>query len=237
MCWTGRLDWQKFWNEHPASAGDTDFLVQVGHTMGGKPYSEAQFTAMLQSIRAGLDLGTSDTLLDICCGNGVVTRQLAKNCHHVVGIDFSATLIDRAMRYNADANVTYQVMNALDVGSASFPGNAPFSRISMYAALQHFEIDELARLLAGMLAQSAGAAVIFIGGILDATRKHAFLDTPEKRALCEDYQRRGNDRLGTWWDPEAFANTCGRLGLSCAIDAESPGRPGGHYRFDARITR
>ncbi|HRX36487.1 MAG TPA: hypothetical protein P5337_08820, partial [Aestuariivirga sp.] len=112
-----------------------------------------------------------------------------------------------------------------------------FSRILMYAALQHLHVADLARLLDAILAKATRDAVIFIGGILDARRKTAFLDTPEKRQAYEEYRRTGRDRLGTWWHPQHIAEAADRAGLRCEIDDQSAGRPGAHYRFDARLTQ
>ncbi|WP_373502077.1 class I SAM-dependent methyltransferase [Aestuariivirga sp.] len=229
------MDWETFWNEHPSSVGETDFLTQVGHTIGGRPYSDAEFDAMVDSIRMGLGLTQDAALLDVCCGNGVVTARLARHCASVLGIDFSKTLIDIANRHNMYGNLAYLVVDAIALSQADLGGRGPFDRISMYAALQHFAEDSLETLLGGMLRHAKPDAMIFIGGILDASRKLAFLDTPEKRALYEQYRAEGRDRLGTWWDPGRLVSACRGLGLSCAIDQTSPGRPGGHYRFDAAI--
>ena len=228
-------DWKKFWNEYPATIDETAFLVQVGHTVSGKPYSAGQFADMVSSIRAALGLGPDHRLLDVCCGNGVITRELARSCGRVVGVDFSGPLIETARRFNRLANITYETMDALDLEQASFAGEGPFDRINMYAALQHFHTGDLARLLEGMLRHVVGDFVILIGGVLDAERKHAFLDTPEKQAMYEEYCRQGRDRLGTWWDKSFVVETCHMLGLHCTIDDRSPLRPGAHYRFDARI--
>ncbi len=229
------MDWQTFWNDHPAAAGETEFLVQVGHTIDGKPYDAAQFAGMVNQVRHGLDLGADDSLLDLCCGNGVITRHLAQHCRHVTGADFSAVLIDRAQRHHSAPNVSYRMLDALALESAAFPGEAPFSRICIYAALQHFQTHQLALVLQGMLMHAAPGAIFFIGGILDQRRKDAFLDTAEKRKAYEDYRQSGRDRLGTWWQPAQLQAEAAARGLTCEIDDSSSGRPGGHYRFDARF--
>ncbi len=229
------IDWETFWTVYPASVDEHDFLRQVGHTVGGTPYSRSEFEAMIASIRGALQLGPDDVLLDVCCGNGVVTTELAKHCARVVGIDFSAPLIDIARRFHGRDNVVYRRMNALAQDDEALATDGPFSRVLIYAALQHFGPEDLERLLTGLLKHASVSSVILLGAVLDSARKHLFLDTPEKRELYRTYRIEGRDRLGTWWDKDFVRQVCQRLGLPCVIDDSSPGRAGGHYRFDAVI--
>lgn len=229
-------DWETFWTKYPASVGEQEFLLQVGHTVDGRPYSKPQFEAMIASIRGALQLGPGDALLDVCCGNGVVTRELARHCRRALGIDFSAPLIEVARKFHTGSNVGYQVMNALELNVPVTSADGPFTRVVIYAALQHFQSHDLKRLLDGFLRHAANDRIILFGAVLDAGRKHLFLDTPEKQLNYERYQAEGRDRLGTWWDQDFIRNLCKELGLRCEIDDQSAGRPGGHYRFDAKIS-
>lgn len=228
-------DWKTFWNDYPASAGEQDFLVQVGHTEGGQPYSQQQFDVMLGSIRTALGLAPGDRLLDVCCGNGIVTSALAQSCSLAVGADFSETLIGVARRHNAAPNVSYVIADARDLQTLDL-ASRHFNRILLYAALQHFETGDLPRLLSGLSTHAEDGAVILIGGILDASRKHLYLDTPEKISQYERYGNEGRDRLGTWWEPALLRDTCKAFGFGCDIDQATPARPGAQFRFDARIT-
>ncbi|MCI0533776.1 MAG: class I SAM-dependent methyltransferase [Verrucomicrobiales bacterium] len=228
--------WKEFWTEYPASVDEQEFLVQVGHTINGKPYSRPQFETMIASVRGSLQLGSDDVLIDICCGNGVVTVELAKHCRSTLGVDFSVPLITVARKFNAGDKISYRVMNALELDALPTLAEGPFSRVLMYAALQHFEPQDLMRLLTGFLKHTGGDRIIVLGGVLDVERKLRFLDTQEKLQMYERYQMEGRDRLGTWWKKDFVSDVCKELGLRCEIDDHSDGRPGGHYRFDAKIS-
>ena len=228
--------WQHFWSEFPATVGGTEFLRQVGHTLAGEPYTPEQFAAMIASIRSALHLTGKHRLLDLCCGNGVITRELSPFCDLAVGVDFSAPLIGIAKLHNEAGNIRYVLGDALNIGQTAFEGGGHFDRILLYAALQHFETGDLPRLLSGLSTHAEDGAVILIGGILDASRKHLYLDTPEKILRYESYGNEGRDRLGTWWEPALLRDTCKAFGFGCDIDQLSPARPGAQFRFDARIT-
>src|SRR5262245_18141134 len=134
-------DWKTFWNEYPATVGESDFLRQVFHTVDGQPYTPEQFEAMVSSIRRGLRLGPTNTLLDVCCGNGLVTAELAVHCRQVLGVDFSMPLIDIARKFHKRENVRFLILNALELETTDLGVEAPFDRQIMYGALQHFQID------------------------------------------------------------------------------------------------
>ncbi|KAI9596271.1 S-adenosyl-L-methionine-dependent methyltransferase [Syncephalis fuscata] len=51
-----------------------------------------------QRIVSLLELKPSDTLLDVGCGDGVLTLELQKACNRVVGIDSSARMIESAQQ-------------------------------------------------------------------------------------------------------------------------------------------
>ena len=52
-----------------------------------------------------LDLESNDKVIDIACGNGALTRGIAKKVKQVVGIDFSASLLDNAKKRTQAMNL------------------------------------------------------------------------------------------------------------------------------------
>lgn len=230
-------DWYRFWNRFPGQVGEQDYLAQVGHTLGGRPYNESMFGQLISGIVRALEPGSHDHLLDLCCGNGVITSRLASHCASVVGIDFSRPLLDVANRAHRPDNVTYVQMDVKDLASLRERRFPPFSRVLMYGALQHLDRKSLSPLLRDIVALSTPEARILIGGIPDLRRRSGFLDSVPTRLRYYFRLLAGRDRIGTWWCPDRFRADCLSLGLECAIDDGSENRPGGHYRFDALITR
>ena len=112
-------DWKTFWELYPRRAHDNDLLKQVGRTVHGKPISSLQFSTMLGDIFNLLELDRNDVVLDLCCGNGVITKEVAKKCKHVVGIDFSDYLIQQANKSNKLANVEYRNLDVRELGRIS----------------------------------------------------------------------------------------------------------------------
>lgn len=228
-------DWKRFWNEYPLTLDEADFLRQVCHTIDGRPYTPSQFDTMVDAIRQGFQLDPTSSLLDVCCGNGAVTAKLAIHCRQAVGIDFSVPLIEVARKFHGANNTRFLELDARELTSIDLP-EAPFDKVMMYGALQHFDVEDLDRLLSAFLRHGSGDRTILLGGVPDKARIRCLFDTPEKLSLHRTFQREGRDVIGTWWDTNAIRDACRRFGLDCRIDNESSDRPGGHYRFDAWIS-
>src|SRR5262245_51565942 len=86
-------DWQSYWRLRPF---DGDALAQVGRTINGRPVSNDQVELIVNAVLEGLSLHQNDHLLDLCCGNGLITKELSKLCEWVTGVDYSHELIRTA---------------------------------------------------------------------------------------------------------------------------------------------
>jgi SAM-dependent methyltransferase len=61
------------------------------------------------TIEKLLDLQNTETVLDAGCGNGALSRRMAKKGSKVFGVDFSSTLIKQAQKRSSD--ISYQEMD------------------------------------------------------------------------------------------------------------------------------
>lgn len=69
-----------FYKEHPKTCARDDFWSQVKRTVNGKPVSQDQIEMIVDAVISGLSLGMDDRLLDLCCGNGALTRYFFARC-------------------------------------------------------------------------------------------------------------------------------------------------------------
>jgi methylase of polypeptide subunit release factors len=49
----------------------------VGKTVNGQEIPESQVGLIVENIANVLRLNAKDSVIDLCCGNGLITRQLA----------------------------------------------------------------------------------------------------------------------------------------------------------------
>ena len=99
-----------YWKNHFDSMSrqfDGSLFKQVGKTINGQEVSEHHVNVIFEKIAKVLRLNAKDSVVDLCCGNGLITRQLAPFVKEVVGVDFSSGLIDSAEKYNSFNNIKF----------------------------------------------------------------------------------------------------------------------------------
>lgn len=223
-------DWRGFWNSGAAHLASQELLVQVGRTVGGRPIDEAEVAQAAGSVIEGLDLGGEDILLDLCCGNGLITRRLARACRAAIGVDCSSRLIEVAKACSAAPNVSYRVGAAEEIGALDLEPPNP-NKLSIVQALQHLTIQGLSRLLAALDARPQPITRLCFTDVPDAALIFAFYDTPERQAEFHRRRAAGTEAIGTWWDREELEDLLEAHGYEVEIKA-SPGPSYAHYRFD-----
>jgi 2-polyprenyl-3-methyl-5-hydroxy-6-metoxy-1,4-benzoquinol methylase len=227
-------DWLTYWNIAPAGHAETDYLGQVGKTVHGQPVAEGLVDLMVADIVAHLALTPSDRVLDLCCGNGLITSRCASLCHEITGVDFSQRLIDVANTHFARPNVLYVVGDVRERQGIAL--DRKFSKIYMYEALQYFDACDVTALLDTLQAVPSSMAPLFVASIPDAARKWHFYNTP---ALRDEYARRaseGTEALGHWWTRTELTGLATRCGYDIAFFDPHPHLHVAHYRFDALLT-
>jgi SAM-dependent methyltransferase len=96
----------------------------------------ARRTKMLSShLRAGV------SVLELGCGTGYFTRELAKSGAHIIAVDVSPELLAIASADHSTPNVCYEIQNA---GAMSYP-DAYFDSVVGSSVLHHLEIKEALR--------------------------------------------------------------------------------------------
>jgi 2-polyprenyl-3-methyl-5-hydroxy-6-metoxy-1,4-benzoquinol methylase len=88
---------------------DNSLTAQVGRR------KDTDFDIIAEDIMSKLEININDTVLDVCCGNGLITRKIANYSKEVYGLDFSEILIRTAKETNYNKNITYQLGDALNV--------------------------------------------------------------------------------------------------------------------------
>jgi cyclopropane fatty-acyl-phospholipid synthase-like methyltransferase len=229
------MDWERFYATHSLAIDRTDYLTQVGHTESGRPIDAEQFSWIVSRIRELLDLGPSDILLDLCCGNGLITKELASTAREVVGVDFSKPLLEIANQDHRSGNVSYHHLNVLELQGLSSRDSRKFNKIVMYAALQHFRKKDLSSILKNILRLSTSERVILLGFVPDLKRKWSLYDSPKRKLAHIVRWVSRKERMGTWWDQEYISTVCEELGLRCGFHELDPKLHASRYRFDVRI--
>ena len=225
-----------YWLSHytdSASAHADSPLKQVGKTINGIEVEEDQVALIVEHIAKALELTTADTLLDLCCGNGLLTVRLAEHVGSVTGIDFAEGLLKVARERHARPNLSYCRANVLALSAQQM---ALANRFSMYEALQHLTVVQFGLLMDSLSGQPAGTR-FFIGGIPDQRCLHDFYNTDEKFRFYQECEQATRPHLGRWWREEEVRELAAQAGYTMTTFAQPAGLYTAYYRFDVLLEK
>ncbi len=230
------IDWRDYWEEFPRKFAEGDFCRQVGRTAnGGIPTPARELNVVLDELVELLDLAPGDRLLDLCCGNGLLTVRLARACKSVVGVDFSKPMIQIARQHHSAPNAEYIEGSVLDLDQILEA--AAFDKICMVESLAYFDPRELTRILHGLSSVAAARATILFSGVLDDEAKWSFFDTAERRAAYERQRSEGREVMGRWWTRSEITRAAAENGFRAKILPQSPSLNTAHYRYNVLMDR
>jgi len=148
-------------------------------------------------ITATASLGPAAVVLEIGCGTGQLTTQLARRGFELTAIDIGPSMIATARRHLAGAEVSFQLTSFEDLGAA----DESFDLVISGAAFHWIDPE---------VAFSKSARLLRPGGWLALLGAAESYDDPVGAALQDLWLNHGD--IGGAWnsrpsDPEAFAAT------------------------------
>lgn len=229
--------WKDFWQNYRVLEikGDPDLLYQVAKTVGGKPISKNQYHSILSSIIEGLELNSGDNVCDLCCGNGIISYDIAGMVNKVIGIDSSVLLIETAKSYKSKHNIKYFCDDILHINK--YISGENINKIIFYDSIAYFSKNELIKIFSDIKNLSSNKLKIFIGSVLDKDSKFKYFNTYERRVHFFIYYiiLRKDLGLGNWiskFELEKIAKTSGyKVKFLCQDSILHTA----HYRFDALL--
>ena len=87
------MNWKTYWDELAARQNP---LAQVARTKGSIALDETLLDQIALDITKKLDLQSTDRVLDVCCGNGLLSARLSQDCSELTGVDISEKQIQLA---------------------------------------------------------------------------------------------------------------------------------------------
>ena len=229
------MQYQKYdYLEYPKSLPKDDYWGQVRRTINGKPVDEAQIQMIVDAIQSGLELDTSDKLLDIACGNGALSSRLYHFCENLHGIDFSPYLINIAKtRFQIENKSTFALADAASYVQTE-TNFTRFNKALCYGSFSYFSKDDGLVILNNLQKKFKKIEILFIGNLPDRDKAHLFYPSEK------DYsQELGNhqSQIGIWRSEEEFAELAESAGWRCVSRKMPTDFYGSYYRYDAILYR
>lgn len=215
------IDWNSFWNNYRTLEASTenDLFFQVGKTVNKQPVSEAVFNDSFEDIVKSLSLTENDTVLEMCCGNGLVTFPLSQISKTVYAFDFAPHLVDAAKKFKKSENIHYSVGDAKGKFFQLFSLEKIPNKYLMNDALGYFSPEDLTAILKYIAANSPKFS-FYLTGIPNDFLKWNFYNTEERKDSYLEGVKRGdasNNGMGRWWKKSELLEIAESLGLKITL--------------------
>lgn len=226
------MNWKNFWNELGQSPNDYAQVARVGGTVR---QDEAVLSRIALRIVDVLDIQPGDAVLDMCCGNGLLTSKLAPHCREIVGVDFSEVLIATARKKYA--GIDFMEGDAKEPGLLMPAHAGRFNKINLYFSFQYFETVEQGRaVLSNLVKLAAPGARILLGDVPDRDSFFVYYNSFGRILRLVKQMLQGANDMGKFWSVDELRLIC----RSCNVHGEKVKQPQGfpysHYRMDWLIT-
>ncbi len=225
--------WKSYWDRHAAGVGSDDPLRQVLRVVNRRPISDEAFGWVTRRVVELLELEPHHVVLDLCCGNGLLSAAIEPHCARVVAVDFCERLL-RDVGTRTTGKTTTMVADARTVEFR--PGS--FDRVLIAAAIQHFEQGEAIRLIRKVAGILRPGGIMLVTDVPDNARMWHFHDSGEREDAYFENEARDTPILGTWYERSWMEKLGRHAGFrqSSALD-QPPESPSAHYRFDLQCRR
>lgn len=224
--------WITYWTSENITES-VDLQNQVERTVNKVPIDQKKWQFALNEIERTINLSLSDTLLDLCAGNGLIAAPFSLKCQSVTAVDVSKTLLER-IDTCLYPTITMVIADARKV---SLPPET-FSKGVMYSALQYFSEHEAIVIFDTIYQSLMHGGLFLIGDIPDIDRLFAFYNKPEWVTAYFDSVKANTPAVGTWFKKEILVEMAKYIGFSNAeIISQHPDLINSHYRFDLLLTK
>ena len=201
--------WPNFWKKHARETADKNPQIQVLRTRNKIPIDDETWTVTVSAIEEKLNIRQDDIILELCSGNGLLSRKFAETAQHVTSVDVSESFLKALENINNIMPITS------DVRDLEFDANS-FSKVIIYAGLQYFSDREVIELFESAFLWMKEGGLFYIGDIPDIDKKWTFYDNKEREYDYFTALKNGQPIIGNWFDYEFIEKLAFYTGFSAA---------------------
>ncbi|TYA56640.1 class I SAM-dependent methyltransferase [Formosa maritima] len=232
-------NWKTFWQNYRVIEikSQNDLLYQVGKTVGGSVISEEQFKEDINEIIVNLDLKKDDVILDLCCGNGVLSYKLSNSVEKVIGVDFSQSFIENAKKHSTNKNISYYVVDVLNSEYINkLIAEYNVTKVLMNDCLAYFEPKSLDLIISKL---SKHKVTILMSSILDKERKWHFYNTLTRKInyILDVTFYNSKSGIGYWWTKNEIQKIADKYRFEAKYFMHHNKNHTAHYRFNVRLKK
>jgi cyclopropane fatty-acyl-phospholipid synthase-like methyltransferase len=199
--------WVEFWKNYANDVSEKDEQSQVLRTIDKKPITEELWEFTLSKIDDVFNVLRGDNVLDLCCGNGLLSKHYIKKSATVTAVDVSNVLLRNIS--NIDGLTT---INS-DIRLLNFENNS-FDKVILYAGIQYLNEKESIELIQNIYNWLKPNGCLFIGDIPDTNKRWNFYNTEDRQAVYFNNQLEGKAIVGYWFEKDWFDKLTDFIGFN-----------------------
>ncbi len=208
-----KVDWREYW-EKRAGAIDSDLILVRDEI------SQKEFDYLAESIVNKLKLEAPDRVLDLGCGNGIITRIISHRVKMVAGVDFSFQMLQRAGK--KQKKELYLAGNAVRL---PLKENL-FDKCLCFGMLHYLDSEKTTMLIDELRRVCKPGAIMVLGDIPDKDKRFKFLlkSLLKKGGISRLFRIGKNFLKGekdtadwAWYQKKELLNIFSSRGLKAAI--------------------
>jgi ubiquinone/menaquinone biosynthesis C-methylase UbiE len=221
------MDWRQYWNHYAQQ--EQDGIAQVQR----KDESSIQDTAAY--IVEKLAIESHEVVLDVCCGNGLLTEKMGAICHKILGVDQAENLIQYAVDLTTLPNVKFILSKAENI--TQHIEKESIDKIYLAYSFQYFDKKQQGLLVVQeMLKVLKPGGKILISDIPDAAKESSFYNTLLKKFFRITSLLRNKNSMGKFWHKKELIDITQKLGVKGTVLNQPEHLPYAWYRFDFLIS-
>jgi len=201
--------WKNFWEQYAGAeaANEDELYRKVGKIANSAPVSRDVVQKLVDDVADKLELTDSDTLLEMCCGNGLITHPLSEKVKKIYAFDFTESLIASALQHRASTNIEYVTGNAKEDFTRIFAEPLPVvKKFLIHDSTAYFLPEDIEKMIEKIKTVSEDF-MFYLTHIPNNANKWLFYNTPERKEKYEASLQSGDiflGGIGRWWDKSEF---------------------------------
>ncbi len=222
------MNWRRYWNQ--LAAAEADPQRQVARVRANQDLGPDDPARVVRHLCQLLELRPQDRLLDLCCGNGLLTVQFATHCQEVAGMDLAEKMIESAQKLHSAPNIRYLQGNVTHADQWVL---GPFDKIVLQFSFQYLSLREGKQALQAMKHILKPDGIIVLGDIPDADMIRSFYPALTSLIRYRIQRLLGTDQMGKFWSPREIKHIASGMAVERLLQPED--LPYSDYRVDYRL--
>lgn len=203
--------WVRFWSEYQTDVANKDEQSQVLRTRNKEPIHPEKWAITISTVSQQMELRSDDSLLDLCCGNGLFSAAFSEHVAEIEAVDISGTLTERlAARCLPNVTVTTS-----DMREVHFPSER-FSKVLWYAGIQYIDESDIVAMVRRIRSWMRPNGTLMIGDIPDRAKLWNYFNDETRRTAYFDGLEQRRPIIGSWLDADWLKQLCFNSGFVSA---------------------